>query len=337
MPFADEMLLFAFICTLSLAIIWLLLARRWNIYDTPEQRRLHRVSTVRGGGISIAIVMLICSIYIRQYESQLSAQMSAPIELVIYMLAGATFIGLVDDLFALKPGHKLLSYALLALLMLAGMLKYTSLSIWLIALMAIALVLQLNVWNFMDGSNGLISIQAILLTLAYLLTEKHGPITECYAFAFLACCLAFLPFNYPKARMFLGDVGSHALGAAVFGLFVLAYQDGTWGVLQIMVLSSTLWIDAVFTFLRRYFRGYRVARSHRSHLYQYLVRSRQGHTRTALWYAVWTFFCMTAVYLSVDLNAFVQALVLLSVLLIGAGLHQYLRLNIIRHHRSYSP
>lgn len=334
MSFADEMLLWAFTGTLFLTIIWLLLAQRWNIYDAPEQRRLHRISTVRGGGISIAIVMLICCAYIWQNEYELSIMRPAPIELVAFMLAGAACIGLVDDLFALKPSYKLLSYGLLVLSLLVGMSIVTSLSIWLTALIAMGLVLQINVWNFMDGSNGLISIQAILITLAYLVTDNNSPIISCYAFALLACCLAFLPFNFPKARMFLGDVGSHALGAAVFGLFVMAYCDGKWGILEILVLSSALWIDAVLTFLRRYFRGFKVTQAHRSHLYQYLIRSGQTHTAVCFYYAAWAIAAALMLGLSKQLPEAGQRILLLSLLAVGCVLHQWLRLFVLKSRHS---
>ena len=146
----------------------------------------------------------------------------------------------------------------------------------------IAMVL-VNVWNFMDGINGLAASQAALAALAFstLLTDGW----HWLALAVLAGCLGFLPFNFPKARIFLGDVGSGALGFALAGLVVAAALASPPGRLPVLLLPLTAFlVDAGFTLLERMLRGEPWWTPHVSHLYQMGAR-RYGHTSVTVIYA----------------------------------------------------
>jgi UDP-N-acetylmuramyl pentapeptide phosphotransferase/UDP-N-acetylglucosamine-1-phosphate transferase len=332
MPFAAWLFIFAVLGTVLLTALWKPIAIRFHIVDISGRRRLHQATVVRGAGISIAIMMPVCCIVL--YVFQASARDdSGFLVLALGLMVMAAGVGLIDDLTHPTSNQKLMLYTLLACLTIAAFYAYSSYGVHVLILLSGALVVHLNVWNFMDGSNGLITIQAIALSAAYLITGNANQLTFSYTIAMLGCCLAFLPFNYPNARMFLGDVGSHAIGAAVFGLFLLAMIDGSWRILEVLVLSSALWIDAILTFLRRGVLGYRVTTAHRSHLYQYLARGRLGHTYTALSYAAWTSVCIAAVYGASYFNADTQSIILAALLFIGVCLHQYVRLFLIRRRR----
>jgi UDP-N-acetylmuramyl pentapeptide phosphotransferase/UDP-N-acetylglucosamine-1-phosphate transferase len=331
MPLNVWLFIVAITGTCSLTAAWLPIAMRWEIHDIAERRRLHRNTVVRGGGISIAVMMAVC-LYMTHYFYDMSL---VTVALLSGFIIFASCIGLLDDVLAFTPSKKLIVYALFSFAVAIGFYFYTQLHYTLIMLLIGLVFVHLNVWNFMDGSNGLITLQAMLIALAYLCIGNGAVLTNSVALALAGCCIGFLPFNYPNARVFLGDVGSHALGASVIVLLGLAYSDGSWNVLQILLLSSVLWTDAVLTFIRRYYRGYRVWLPHRSHLYQYLVRIGLGHTWTALAYAGYTLLCVLLVYRTKNLETWPQTIILAMGLFMGIFLHQYLRVRAIHHHRNY--
>jgi UDP-N-acetylmuramyl pentapeptide phosphotransferase/UDP-N-acetylglucosamine-1-phosphate transferase len=330
MPLAVWWFLMALIGTWFLSLIWKPIAKRWNIVDIVGRRRLHRDVVIRGGGVGIAIMMSLCCLMIYRLDS--TSPMSMML-IIAGLLISASAVGMFDDIKKPTSTQKLILYFLLAVLMAIAF--YFVYSGWLLLVLLGVLIVHLNAWNFMDGSNGLITLQALLIATAYLVTGNGNQHSVYYASALMGCCLGFLPFNFPTARMFLGDIGSHALGAAVFGLFLLATMDNSWSILDVLVLSSALWIDAVLTFMRRAILGYRVTTPHRSHLYQYFVRTRLGHTWTALCYAMWTSICIAAVYVSPYFNHNVQTVILVMMIFMGICLHQYFRLFTIRHYRAF--
>ena len=153
--------------------------------------------------------------------------------------------------------------------------------------------------------------------------------------ALAVACLGFLPFNFPVARVFLGDVGSHVLGAAVVGLAVLAYDEAQWTPLEILCLTSASWIDAVLTFIRRACRGFKVTQAHRSHLYQYAIRSGNGHAAVCCFYSAWTIIVILIISYSRLLSETPQQVLLFAVIAAAGFLHQWLRLFVLKS--AHSP
>jgi UDP-N-acetylmuramyl pentapeptide phosphotransferase/UDP-N-acetylglucosamine-1-phosphate transferase len=149
-----------------------------------------------------------------------------------------------------------------------------------------------------------------------------------FAFALAGACAGFLPLNLPKARVFLGDVGSHVLGAAVFGLMLLAWRSGTIDVLQALLLGTVLLLDSGYTLLRRLLGGRKFWRAHRDHLYQYAVRRGHSHVRVCLSYAAGT---VISIALALSANGSRSSIVLAGLLILNwllgtlvyFGLRQY--------------
>ena len=144
-----------------------------------------------------------------------------------------------------------------------------------------------------------------------------------------AACFGFLPFNFPIARVFLGDVGSYVLGASVVGLAFLAYTEGKWTPLEIICLFSALLIDTLLTFLRRGLRGFSVMHAHRSHLYQYAVRCGQSHVIVCIYYAIWTLIALMIIIISRHLPELAQRLLLITLIMLGCMLHEGSRLFLL--------
>lgn len=277
---APWLLLAALAATSALATaLWLRHARSRQLLDMPEDRRMHQLPTPRGGGVAIALALLLASAWL--------GPTAAAFALGLGVTAGA---GLLDDLRPLPALAKLLLQALgavplaLALPVLPG-----ELGIALGGLLAWALVMvAVNFWNFMDGSNGMAASQALLVgAAAALLAAGEGP-TAWLGAATAAACLGFLPFNVPRARVFLGDVGSHALGYAVAGIGLLALSSGVAGPATLLLLPSAFLLDAGLTLAWRLARRQRVWRAHREHLYQRAIAPGGSHMPVLCAYAAWT-------------------------------------------------
>ena len=252
-------------------------ALRANLLDQPGDRRSHSTATPRGGGIAIVGVLVAATLYLMLRQPAMDAIWLAFLPGLL-IVAG---IGWWDDHRPLSPWLRL-AVQTVAALALAGGAGWQS-GQWLPAVLAFAAAMVLvNVWNFMDGINGLAVSQAGLVAVAYAgMLAGNG---HWLALALLAGCLGFLPFNFPKARIFLGDVGSGALGYALAALLTAAFLGlpATRAPLLLLPLCAFL-VDAGFTLLGRMLRGEPWWTPHVGHLYQIAAR-RFGHAAVTVIY-----------------------------------------------------
>lgn len=264
-------------CALALAY-----ARKRQLLDLPGERRSHAVATPRGGGagmvLAVLLAMAVGIVTLPGWRIELTAS-----ALGLVLVAG---IGWWDD-------HRPLP----ALLRLCVHIVAATLVAWLVwrdgagpawTLVAFALCVGLvNVWNFMDGINGLAASQAALAALALACWLPAGPATAALLLAI--ACLAFLPFNFPRARIFMGDVGSGALGYLLALLVLLALRRAP-GVSPMLLLwpLSVFLVDAGFTLVTRIWRGEAWMQAHTEHLYQWYVKRGASHARVTLGYALAT-------------------------------------------------
>ncbi|HEY1034244.1 MAG TPA: lipopolysaccharide biosynthesis protein [Pseudoxanthomonas sp.] len=267
------------------AVIGTWLARRYalrgNLLDQPGERRSHAVPTPRGGGIAIVAMVLLASVI-------LGVQGAADRWLLwsfapgLLMVAG---IGWWDDHRPLSPGLRLGVHAFAGALLALGIWSATGDAVFAVVALLLALGL-VNVWNFMDGINGLAASQALLAALAYAAIIPGNGGLPWVAWGLFAACAGFLPFNFPRARIFLGDVGSGALGYALAALAAssMAASPRAGASLALLPLCAFL-VDAGFTLAWRMLRGDRWWTPHVSHLYQRAAR-RWGHTAVTVIYLV---------------------------------------------------
>ncbi len=248
-----------------------------NLLDHPGERRSHQVPTPRGGGVAIASALLIAGIALAVRDPA-QRMLLAGFGIGLTLIAG---IGMIDDHRPLSPWWRLAVHAVAGVIF-AGALHHVFSNLWL-SLLALVLVLVLtNVWNFMDGINGMAASQALLLGLA-LVSLLDGS-WKLLAAALAAACAGFLPFNFPTARLFLGDVGSGTIGFSIAALIaVCAAREGEASIWLLLPLSAFL-LDAGFTLLRRLVKGERWWTPHTQHAYQVWAR-RSGHTKVTFAYA----------------------------------------------------
>ena len=175
--------------------------------DAPDPRRSHAVPTPRGGGVAIVVALLPALGWLVLHPEPASRRGWLAIAGGLLLVAG---IGWLDDHRPLGAAPRLFVHALAAGLLALALHWLGADPMMAAAAFGLALVL-VNAWNFMDGIDSLATSQALLAALAYALFAGSGPVLSLGA-VLAAACAGFLPFNLPRARVFLGDVGSGALG-----------------------------------------------------------------------------------------------------------------------------
>jgi UDP-N-acetylmuramyl pentapeptide phosphotransferase/UDP-N-acetylglucosamine-1-phosphate transferase len=250
------------------------------LVDVPGERRSHHVETPRGGGIGIVIACLGCLVVM-----ELLGVGQGTWWLVAAGLALVAGIGWLDDHRALPVWPRLGVHALSAGLLAAALYLDGAGTMACLASFVLALGL-VNAWNFMDGINGLAASQALLCGLAFALLP--GFAAPLLGVAVAGSCGGFLPFNFPRARLFLGDVGSGALGYLVATLIASGLASSpvrNWPLLLLAPMGML--VDSGLTLLWRARRGDRWWQAHAEHAYQRWSRN-NGHTEVTLTYGLWT-------------------------------------------------
>jgi len=261
-------------------------AQRRQLFDLPGERRSHRVSTPRGGGIGIVVSQLLACVLGMIWLPQATVTLSL-FALGMLLVAG---IGWWDDHKPL-PALPRLFIHLLAGLLLGWLVWQGTGSAWRALLCGLLGVSLINIWNFMDGINGLASTQAIIVGIGVGLLMPAPYALAAWALA--AGCAGFLPFNFPRARIFMGDVGSGALGYLVaaiiaLGLCTTEVAPGLW-----LVLPAAFLVDAGFTLLLRMINGEAWLQAHTQHLYQRFVKRGAAHSVVTLGYGIFSVFGLT--------------------------------------------
>ena len=267
-----------------LTVVALRYAQWRRMLDLPGRRRMHAHATPRGGGIGIVLVTAVAGLV--GLPMPLGASFSGGLALV----AG---IGWIDDHRPLSAKLRLVVHLLAAFAFVSALWPLQALASVqhgvLFGVAVLGLAAAVNFWNFMDGSNGLVTSQtawvATLLALAFGIAGA-GPFAA-VAVALAGACLGFLPFNFPRARIFLGDVGSGGLGFACAALWLLAVDLDREAFWWLVLLPAVLLVDASLTLLQRIALGRRWYTAHREHLYQWLIRSGRSHGNIVGLYLAW--------------------------------------------------
>jgi len=249
-----------------------------RLADHPNERSLHEAPTPRIGGLAVLAAALPLAAW----------GASSPI---LVILAGALVLGAVsalDDLRSLPievrlPTH--VGVALVCLLAIAGPAGVSARWGWMeMAIAVVAIAWMTNLFNFMDGADGLAAGMAIIgfgtLSIA---AQQAGAAPLAWTCAALAsACCGFLVQNFPPARVFLGDAGSIPLGFLAGALGVEGSLEGAWPAWFPLLVFSPFIVDATLTVLRRVLRGERFWRAHREHCYQRIALGGWPRRRLAL-------------------------------------------------------
>jgi UDP-N-acetylmuramyl pentapeptide phosphotransferase/UDP-N-acetylglucosamine-1-phosphate transferase len=269
-------LLAAFVGTAA----WRWWALRRGVLDVPGARSSHESPTPRGAGVG-----LLFGVFVGWALLGSALSWSWPEAL---SLLGIAALGLYDDLRGLAPRLKLSGQVLCALpIALAHPLWPEWLGVAPGALLSLSWVVFLvNAWNFMDGINGIAAgaAAAVAVSLAAFELASGGPL-NLGAVLLVAACLGFLPMNLPKARVFMGDCGSHALGM-LLALLALG-SPSTVEPWMLLALAAPFVIDVAGTLVLRALKGEQLTEAHRRHLYQLVTRSGYSHAKVTGAYVAW--------------------------------------------------
>lgn len=256
------------VCWLVLA--WLLRRGKRLPMDHPNPRSLHDTPTPRVGGLGIMAGVGVASLWGGNGAL-------LPVGLGAFALAA---VSLLDDVRGLPVRVRFLAHFIAA----AGCLLALGLTGWALLAGTLAVVWMTNLYNFMDGSDGLAGGMAVIgfgaLALAAVLGDALGLAVFCAAVA--AAALAFLRFNFPPARVFMGDAGSIPLGFMAAALGILGARQNVWPWLFPLLVFSPFIVDASVTLVRRGLRGEKIWQAHRSHYYQRVVLLGASHRQLAL-------------------------------------------------------
>jgi len=255
--------------TMMLTLI-ITLNKNGTIQDIPNERSLHTEPIPRVGGVGIMAGILSGWILLIQYWAWW----------IVLPVLGLFVMSLIDDVRNLPVKIRLFGHFAAALIVLGGAGVDW---LWLLPVLLI-IVWMTNLYNFMDGSDGLAGGMALFGFSFYGIA---GLMNGNEAFAMLnfsigAAALGFLYHNFYPAKVFMGDAGSIPLGflAAAFGVW--GWQQGYWPFWFPALVFSPFVIDATFTLLKRARRGENLAQAHRDHYYQRLIQMGWGHQRTAI-------------------------------------------------------
>lgn len=260
-------------------VAWL---KRRAILDVPNERSSHVEIVPRGGGIAVTGGILFgCLAWLAYDPSEIFA-------LVLLGMAALALISWLDDRrgglpVGLRLGLQAAAIGIV-MIMLPDFVSITQglAPLWLERIVLFfAWIWFTNLFNFMDGINGITAVEMIAISLgAALVTAlqfdglSNGP-----ALVVAAAAIGFLPWNWGKAKVFLGDVGSVPAGYLIGILLLLLGFSGAWA--AALILPMYYWVDATVTLLRRLLRREKVWQAHRSHFYQQGARKLGSHATVA--------------------------------------------------------
>ncbi len=283
-PFLPVIIIFILSFALT-GLIRFYLVRK-AILDVPNERSSHAVPTPRGGGIAIAVSFFLAVGWLA-YQNTIDAGLAKA------LLGGGVIVaaaGYWDDLKSIPASVRITLHLLAAIwaLYFLGGFPVLELGVWKLHLgwmgslfAVIGIVWFINLYNFMDGIDGLAGSEAFFVSvvagIALFLMGAAGMALLCFLLA--AAVLGFLIWNWPPAKIFMGDIASGLLGY-IFGVLTIATANQhQLPILFWLTLLAVFILDTKFTLLRRVLRGERWYAAHRQHVYQRLARQSASHVK----------------------------------------------------------
>lgn len=263
-----------------------------DLLDHPNARSSHTIPTPRGGGVAIvgSFLALVALLWLAGHVPADFAAAALGSGLAV------AIVGFIDDRKSIPARWRFLIHAAAGtwvLIVLRGIppVPIFGLSVnlgWFgLALAVTYVVWMINLCNFMDGIDGIASVEAITVSLGGAACWWIATATPHWfvPVAFAACVAGFLAWNYPPAKIFMGDSGSGFIGLVLALLSLWTAQQATQVFWCWFILLGGFMVDATTTLVRRVRRGERFSEAHRSHAYQYASRKHRSHQRVTLAFA----------------------------------------------------
>jgi len=255
-------------------------ARQWQLVQLPNHRSSHLLPTPAGGGMGIVLATVIAGGWLAWGDAN-------KLGLILILSLSLAVVGWLDDVrhcsarvrFAVQMAAVAGLLAVLGGLPSRELFHGVMIDEWLwLGVLLLAGVWWINLFNFMDGIDGLAAVQAMSMLavgmglMAWVQPDAVHTSTWMFAACVAGATLGFLWLNWPPARIFMGDVGSTWLAFVIFSIALLSIRAGWLSYVTWLVLAAVFVTDATLTLIVRMLRGERWYEAHRSHAYQHLSR-----------------------------------------------------------------
>lgn len=301
----------------SFLLTWVIIrvARKLNVIDMPNHRSSHTTPTPRGGGLAIVL-----SWYLGLTYLFISDEINR--NLFYALLSGGILgvISLIDDMVSLSPRIRMITQIVVAstgvyflgglgALEIMGFLIQPNILMNILAVLGI--VWFINLFNFLDGIDAYASLEAIFIATAIFIFVGNPLLL-----VLIASIIGFLIWNWPKAKIFMGDIGSTQLGYVLVILGVYFNKTSELSILTWLVLSSLFWFDASYTLYRRFRNKEKLSEAHKKHAYQRIVQAGFSHLKTDAYSIGINILILGLAYLSYTYNKLTILALAISVLLL---------------------
>ena len=264
----------AALVTMLLTIIILISKFGKEIQDIPNERSLHETPVPRIGGVAMMAGLL----------TGWMLMLTSLKWWIVLPLIGLFIVSLLDDMHNLPVRKRLMAHLAAAAILVVGAGLLTQQGILIALIVLLLTVWMTNLYNFMDGSDGLAGGMALIGFSIYGVAAliSHDDTQAMLNFTIGAAALGFLYNNFHPAKIFLGDAGSIPLGFLAASMGLWGWQQGYWAAWFPIMVFSPFIVDASVTLIKRTLRGVRVTEAHREHYYQRLVQMGWSHSKVAL-------------------------------------------------------
>lgn len=276
-----SLFLFTFFISFVLTYIVKFIAQKKSLIDIPNERSSHTIPTPRGGGLAIALTWFAGITYLK-----LNGHI--PSHLYYALITGSIIsaISFIDDIYNLKSSPRFIIQciaAIMALYFIGGLQKidlgfYVMENTYLLNTVAfLGIVWFINLFNFIDGIDGYAASETIFVSLSLFFF-----IGDSLLLVLAMAVLGFLPWNWDKAKIFMGDIGSTLLGFTLCVLAIYYHNTGQFSIINSLVLTSLFWFDATYTLYKRFRNKEKLDQAHKKHAYQRIVQFGFSHQKTVL-------------------------------------------------------
>jgi Fuc2NAc and GlcNAc transferase len=293
---------FTLICSFFLTYFVKNIAEKKLLMDIPNERSSHNKPTPRGGGLAIAVTWFFAITYfyfINRIDQNLYFGLMSGV-----LISGISFL---DDIYNLKSSPRIIIHVISAILALyfIGDLKpidiglFTIENKWIIYFLYLSGIIWFtNLFNFIDGIDGHLASGTLLISLSLFLF-----IGDNLLLVLASSILGFLPWNWHRAKIFMGDIGSTLLGFSIAVLLVYYHNSGRFSIFLGLAITSIFWFDATYTLLKRLVNHEKIGQPHKKHAYQRIVQYGFSHEKTVLLASLINIVIFVSTYLLVNLKA----------------------------------
>jgi Fuc2NAc and GlcNAc transferase len=238
-----------------------------NIIDIPNNRSSHVIQTPRGGG-SVFAALIVLTLGILQ------------LKLLAFTSGLVAILGFLDDKYSIKTTSRFLMQLIIAALFSSSF----GLSLVWTVIIIFYMTYALNLYNFMDGINGIAGLEALFVGLSMaLIFHLNGNLQYTHLMLIISSAvLGFLFLNFPKAQIFMGDVGSSFLGFTFAGLSIISGMQDINILLSWWILLAVFVVDASLTLVTRIINKDQWYQAHCTHAYQHLRAKYKSHVKVSL-------------------------------------------------------